>query len=518
MKKKIISLSLPVGLILLVLAFVSYSVNSLWGPVSYSMLGVGSILTLFYIFSHIKETTAFLGRRDTKYGTNALISIIAVLGIVILINFIVSKRNLRYDLTSAGLYSLSEQTIKILENLEDDVEVYAFFKQSASRKMQDLLTEYSYCSPKFKYEFIDPDEKPELAKQYNVTAYNTTVLVSGDKQERISAQEEQDLTNALVKVTREGTKVIYFSEGHGEKNIDSNEREGFSAVADLIREENYEVKKIFLAREENFPTDCSVLVIPGPKNELFPNELQMVDDFINTGGAVLFMLDPDPSPGMNEYFDKWGITVGNNIVVDFSGVGRLFGAGPAMPLVNTFSSHAIVEDFEGVACFFPYVRSLSTKDLTEPGVSTDWLVKTTERSFGETELQGNRAEFNEDKDTKGPVTVGVVVTKRISADSDSSEGEDTKPKGNGKMVVFGDSDFANNMYVKMQANGNLFMNAINWLAEESDLVSIRAKDPEDRRLNLTQRQTKIMFYISMIGIPAIVIISGISVFYRRRKL
>lgn len=516
MRKYFITYGLPVGVLLLLLALVTYSVNAFWDWKSLTMLGIGGALTISYFVIHFKQTIALLERRDTKYGTNALISVLAVLGIIVLVNFIVSKRNYRVDLTAGSIYSLSEQTKKILKNLNKDINVYPFYKAAEQERMKDLLLEYKQYSSHFKYDFVDPDKRPELAKKYNVTAYNTTVILCGDKQEKITAQEEQVVTNALIKVTREGRKTIYFSEGHGEHSIDSNERDGFGTIFSQIKEQNYEVKKAFLAREETFPKDCSVLVIPGPKNDLFPAELDSISAFINKGGAVFFMLDPDPSPGMNEFFDKWGMKVGNDVVIDASGVGRLFGAGPGMPLVNTFGSHPIVADFGGQACFFPYTRSITPKDVPGPGLTTDWLTKTTERSFGETELKDSKAEFNEGKDLKGPVTVAAIVTKSIP-DTSSTSG-DPKNEIKGKLAIFGDSDFATNMYAKMQANGNLFMNTLNWLADEGDLVSIRPKDPEDRRLDMTARQTKIMFYISVLGIPLLVIFSGISVYYRRRKL
>ena len=515
MKKLFYAGSLPAGLLLLALSFIMYSINSYWDWINLSMLGLGAALTILYISMHIRQTIALLGRRDAKYGTNALVTIIAVLGIIILVNFIVSKRNYRMDLTAGNLFSLSEQTVKILKNLDKNVEIYAFFKSIEDRQMRNLMIEYAYHSPKFSFEFIDPDKSPELPKKYNVTAYNTTVLICGEKQEKITTQTEEDMTNALVKVTREGRKTIYFSEGHGEKSTDDSDREGYSGVADLIKEQNYEVKKTFIAREATFPEDCSVLVIPGPKNSLFPAELDSIGAYISRGGAVLFMVDPDPSPNMDEFFNEWGVTVGNDMVVDMSGVGRLFGAGPGMPLVNTFATHPIVEDFGNTACFFPYVRSVTPKDLSGPGVSSEWLVKTTERSFGETEIQDGKAQYDEDKDLEGPVTVGAVVTKTVERDSGLSN--TAGQSSNGKMVVFGDSDFANNMYMRMQSNGNLFMNVVNWLAEEADLVSVRPKSNEDRRLNMTQAQTKMMNWIAM-GIPFMVLISGGLVFLRRRKL
>ncbi|RKY89386.1 hypothetical protein DRQ09_01460, partial [candidate division KSB1 bacterium] len=445
------------------------------------------------------------------YGSNAIISIIIFLFILVVINWIFDRKTFRMDLTAAGQFSLSEQTIKILKNLKKDVKITAFFKSNEQRGMQDLLSEYTYFSKKIKVEFIDPDKKPGITKNYGVTQYNTTVIECGDKSEKITTVKENDLTNALIKVTREGKKVIYFTDGHGEKDIESGERDGYNQIRLKIEKENYDVKKVFIAQEGKFPDDCSVLVINGPQKPFFPGEIDSIDTYLNDGGRVLWLLDPD-SPIDKDFFDRWGVEVTNTTVIDASGFGRFFGLSAAAPLVNRYPPHIITEDFRNVATFYPLARAIVPKENPGEDITVSKLCETSSNSWGETELKNNRAKYDEGKDLKGPLAIGVVVTKIL----ERAYLPDQKDK-TAQMVIFGDSDFASNLYYGNAGNGDLFLNTINWLAEEKDLISIRPRDPEDRRLNLSSRQTKFVFWFTLVIMPVIVILSGVSIYVNRRK-
>jgi len=496
------------GIMLILLSLVISSISLGWSLFSKIILYLGILLFGGYIIIDFSNIKRFFLKRSSRYGSNALLSTLFVLLILALVNFIFNKRNYRVDLTSSKSFSLSNQTVKVLENLDKDVIITAFFKSNNQTKMNDLLNEYKYHSDKIKFSFVDPDKKPNIAKNYEIEAYGTTVLECEDRMEKIEDTSEEALTNTLIKVTREVKKVLYFMEGHGEHDIDDAERTGYSNIKSMLAEENYQIKKIFLAREGQIPKDCAVLIVNGPKQEPFKSELDTIDSYIEKGGKVFFLLDPQPAPQMEEFFDKYGIEIGNDVIIDLSGIGRLFGTGPEVPLVNKYSSHPIVKALSGKACFFPMARSLSIKSPSPTGMSVQFLAKTTSRSFGETNLRNNEAEFNEEADKKGPLNIAVVARKN-NPDSSGKKGA---------LVVFGDSDFANNVYGGMQANSDMFLNVVNWLAEEEDLISIRTKPQEDRRVSLTPSQGKMVFYFSVIFLPLAVLVIGFAVFINRRKL
>jgi ABC-type uncharacterized transport system involved in gliding motility auxiliary subunit len=457
-----------------------------------------------------KRPRKALTKRSAKLGVNALTLMFIVLGLLVLINFLSSRHHLRYDTTASHRYSLSDHTVKVLGSLKRDVVIMAFF-QEENKALRDLLTEYAYRSRKISYRFIDPDSEPGMAEAYQITRYGTTVVQSGEQQEKIDSIQEQDLTNAILKVTREGRKVIYALEGHGEKDIDSSEPAGYSTAREAVENEQYDIRKLILASQQEVPSDCSVLLVAGPQKEPLPGELEAITHYLDAGGKLMVLLDPEPSAGLTDLLSLYGLQVGQDLVLDASGVGRLFGAGPAMPLVSSYEPHAITEDFN-IMTFFPTTRSVTPSTAPPQNLSVQPLVRTGPNSWGETELGGGTAQMDPGKDLQGPVTIAAAVETRMEEAL-----EDTVPaRPMTRLVVFGDSDFASNAYFDLSGNGNLFMNALSWLAEEEDLIAIRPKDVEDRRVTLTSRQSRMIFYVSVFLMPLAALVIGGLVWFRRR--
>jgi len=217
------------------------------------------------------------------------------------------------------------------------------------------------------------------------------------------------------------------------------------------------------------------------------------------------MVDPSPSPGLTDFMKKWSIDIGNNIVLDASGLGRLFGAGPEIPLVTKYSAHKITSSMKGVMTFFPLARSVTPAMNPAAGLMVENLFSTSERSWGETNMKSGEAKFDEGVDLKGPVSLAVVANKDL--------GNNKKAR----LVVFGDSDFAANSGFGLQGNGNLFLNTVSWLAQDESFISIRPKNPDDRRLTMTEAQGRLVSYVILLLLPAGVVISGASVWAKRRR-
>ena len=241
--------------------------------------------------------------------------------------------------------------------MNKEVQIYAFYKKSDEIMARDLLEEYAYRSKFTQYEFVDPNEQPQLARRYNVTQYNTVVVESGIKRETINEFGESNLTNAIIKVTRELDKVIYFTTGHGERNIEGETPQDYKQAVDGITSENYMVKSINLAEERKIPRDCSVLVSAGPKADFFPFELDSIKSYIEGGGKYFVMLDPQININLMDFLTTYKFQFQDDLVVDASGVGQLFGMGPEIPLVSNYEDHEIFKDFS-VMTFYPQARSI----------------------------------------------------------------------------------------------------------------------------------------------------------------
>jgi ABC-type uncharacterized transport system involved in gliding motility auxiliary subunit len=429
---------------------------------------------------------------------------VAVIAIFGLLNFVGYRHHKRFDLTTEKLYSLSDQTRKVISGLQTDVKVLKFSKQP-DQELADRMAEYRTFSKHISYELVDPQAKLEVARQYKVQAMDDVIVAAGDRTERLTQSGEQDLTNAILKVTRDKPKTICFIEGHGEKQLAGAERDGFNTADKKLKDENYQTKAINLVSSNEVPPECSVVVDAGPTKTFFPQEAAMIGKYLDSGGKALLLVDPETEPGLADVLKAWNIGLGKDLVLDVSGVGRLFGTGPAIPMVQTYGSHPITRDMTRSATFFPEARSVNVLEAGKGEPSTTELLKTTEASWAETSLdkKGEKFEFNEGQDRKGPISLGVAASKKIG-DKEA------------RLVVIGDSDFASNAGFNFQGNGDLFLNSVNWLAQEEDLIAIRPKNPADRKVTMTDGQQRMLFWFTVLFMPLAVIGTGAYVWWKRR--
>lgn len=473
-----------------------------------------------------KRVQAVLSKRSTKYGANTTLMILIVLAIIILVEVISSRHDSIVDLTKNKRYTLSEQTKKILTALEKDVNVVAFFTidQAGRGTLEDLLKQYSRVSSQLKYEFVDPYKNPARTRSYEISTEGTIVLETSEKQEKMYEPTEEALTNALIKVTREGKKSIYFVKGHGEHDLQDDGEKGYGIIKKALQDANYEVQELLLMQEPIVPEDAAVVIVGGPQKDLLPTELETLKTYIQGGGNVLFMLDPEHAPETAAFLKAYGVVLGDNTVIDTNPLNQMFGAGYGMPIVSSYEPHPITEKFN-MATIFPLTRSVEIEDTLPEGVSGQSLADSAEQSWAETskeELQSGNVSYTEGDDQQGPISLGAVFTVDVAEESHAEppeEGEETEPQEpvSARVVVFGDSDFASNAYIGWSGNGDLFLNTLNWLAKEEDLVAIRAKDPEMVPLMLTAAQGRLAFLLAIVILPLAVITAGVTVYVNRRK-
>ena len=500
------------GPALIIGGYLYYSVQNIWNLPVQIIFYAGLVLTLLMVFFNIHRIRESFRLRSTQYGSNTAVVLLLVLGILGIVNYLGKKHHKRFDLTAGKVLSLSDQSNKVVKGLKGEVKVL-YFDKEPNGQLNDLMTEYKSADPsKIEFRTIDPWKEPGQAKQYGVTRPKETVVVYGQKNEKVENLQEEAITNAILKVTREKNKVVYFLSGHKEGDInDSQDAKGFAVAKKAIEAQNYEVKDLNLAEKPSIPDDCAVLVIAGPKVALLPTESAVINEYVNAGGKIFLMVDPDVNPGMGDELKKWKIGLDDDIVVDASGLGQLLGMGPAAPLVTKYETHPITKDLSRSMTFFPLARSVRLVDNPNSQFKSSILLKTSESSWGETNLKNGSAEFNEGKDIKGPVALAAVSTETISGD------EKTKKYGKeARTVVIGDSDFASNQYFGHQRNGDLFLNVISWLAEDEDLISIRPKSQENRAIVLTSAGATTLFWLAVVLLPVSALFVGIWVWRRRR--
>jgi gliding motility-associatede transport system auxiliary component len=512
------------------LVFVAVAIRFGWpakDQYAYYLSVAGLICVLAYTLGQWREVAKVFSRRQARYGTLAATSVLVVLGILVAINYIGAKQNKRWDLTVNKQFSLSDQTRNVLAKLDAPLEVLVFYKPDQLQTWQDRMREYEYSSKRVSIQYVDPDKKPAVARQNQVTQYDTVVFNYKGRTERVTSNTEQDLTNGIIKVVTGQQKKVYFSAGHGERDTGSSDRDGYNTIAKALGSENYTVDKVVLAQAGSVPDDAAVVVIAGPKVDYFPQEVEALKTYLGKAGKLLLEIDPPDkpdSPPMTNLIalaHDWGVEVGNNIVVDVSGMGRLIGTDATVPVAASYPTHPITERFTLLTAF-PLARSVAPIASGVNGRTAQTLVETSPRSWAESDVKGllttGKVSLDENSgDKKGPISIAASVNAEVASSAPPKPGAtapEVKPQT--RVVVFGDSDFASNAGLPIQGNKDLFMNTIGWLSQQENLISIRPKEPDDRRLTMTSAQQTNIVWLALAIIPAFIFGSGVYTWWRRR--
>jgi gliding motility-associatede transport system auxiliary component len=493
---------------------------------AYYLAWGGLVAVLLYTLGQWREIAKLFAHRQARYGTLAATSVLVVLGILIAINYIGTRRNKRWDLTANKQFSLADQSRNVLQKLDAPLQVLVFAQEPEFPRYQDKLKEYAYVSKSMTTEYIDPDKKPTIAKQNQVQQYGTIVFNYKGRTERVTSDNEQDITNGIIKVVSGQQRKVYFTQGHGEKDTTSAERDGYNGVAGALGRENYTVDKLVLAQQGSVPDDASVVVVAGPRIDFFPQEIDALKKYLDKSGKLLLEIDPPdkadspPLTNLIAVAHDWGVQVGNNVVVDVSGMGRLIGTDASVPVAASYPSHPITQRFSFITAY-PLAREASPVTGGVNGHVAQAFVESSPRSWAETDIKSLLASgevaLDESKgDKKGPIAIASAVSAAAAPATPPKPGEADAPKPETRVAVVGDSDFAANGGLGIQGNRDLFMNTVGWLSQQENLISIRPKEADDRRITLTSTQQTNIMWLSLLIIPAAVFGTGIFTWWRRR--
>ena len=496
------------------------------------VLSIG--LVAAFVALKFREIAKVFTSRQARYSANVTTSILGVIGIVVIINVIIVQRfDKAADWTPDKLFTLSDQTKKILKGLKREVKVIAFFSinsaddlaQRQYARAKDMLERYQRETRLLKVEFVDPFADALKREAYKVEFDGTVIFESGAKRERVTTVDEQKFTSAIMKVVRDELKKIYFLTGHDEHAIDDFERTGYSQTKEELVKQNYLVETLTLTTQPKVSADCAVLVIPGSKAQLTNHEIKEISKYLDRNGKLLMMFEPslsveDTNQGLVDLMDKWGVTVGNDLVFDrINPAFFLFGGThPEAPTVSNFEFHQITRYVDRPVAF-QITRSVTPKAEPRTGITVESLAKTVDEiggSWGETTREANGAfaepAYTEGEDTPPPVSLAVAV--QVGNDDNTDTNKETKTR----IVVVGDSDFASNAFFESTGGGVLFLNMVNWLTLEEDLISIRPINPSERSLRriTTASEAAFVQITSVFFVPLIVFIIGVFVWWRRR--
>ena len=453
----------------------------------------------------------FLKARQTKYSAYVAAYVVVILAVLAVANWLANRYNKSYDATTNKRFSLSDQTKKVVKNLKQDVKVTYFDQTNRFDQAKDLLDRYSALSPKLGVSFVDPYRKPQIARSMGVKTEGTIFVEAGPRREEAKSLTEEEVTSAIIRAVKGGERMACAVSGSGEHGLEDRGNRGYGNLKDLLEKNNYKTQTISLLEKAEVPSTCSVVIVGGPRYDYTEPAVNALKKYVEDGGHLLVMLDPPLQMGRDnisdnaklvQLLDSWGVTPDKDLVLDTSGIGGIFGLGPEVPLVTTYESHAIVREMKDTAAALPIARSVDTKSADK--TSVEKLFSTTKNSYATTSLGASPIRLNPDKDKKGPFTLAAAGTYNNG-----------KPNGQGRFVVVGSSDWVTNSILPFQGNRDLFLNMMAWLSADEDLISIRPKPPEDRRIDLTGKRSTMM-YLTVLAIPLLVVGAGVRVWWRRR--
>ena len=449
--------------------------------------------------------------RQTKFAAYASVYVLIGIAVFAAINFLANRHNKSWDLTSNKRYSLADQTEKIVKNLKQDVKITYYDNDTSFPRAKDLLDRYSTLSTKLTVEYVNPYKKPLVAKQEGVRTEGTIHVKSGEKKEEARSLTEEEVTGAIIRSIKGGSRMACSVIGSGESGFEDSTRNGLSNAKDALEKNNIKTQTIKLIEKPEVPKECTTLIVAGPKFDYQQPAVDAIKQYVETGGKAMFLVNPPlrlakdetaENAALVKVLDDWGFTLNKNLVLDTSGVGQLFGLSEAVPLVTTYETHAIVREMKEVATAFPLVRSLDVKAAGK--ITPEKLLSSSANSVATTNLSSQEIKLG-GADKKGPFNLAAAGTY------------DTGDKNNpGRVVVVGSSGWVSNGLLRFNGNRDLFLNMMNWLSADEDLISIRPKDPEDQRLTMNRNQMTLVFWYSVVAIPFAVVLAGIATWWKRR--
>lgn len=470
--------------------------------------GLALVCLVIFFILHFEAVKAFSGRRSTRMGVNSALMVILFSAILVIVNFLAARHSVRWDLSENQNFTLAPQTHRVLRTLPHEVKITVFTREKdpGYQAYRERLESYRQASQKLTVEFVDPEKQPKLAQNYGIFRTDTAIFESNGQTIRVTSPSEVELTGALIRISKDSKKRIVFVEGHSERSLEDKDRNGLSIAKEALTKQGYEVGTVSLLQQASVPDNTSVLVLAGPRRPVTAEEQDRILAYVQGGGHLLLLLDPDTQTGLEKLLAQWGLGMGPGVLVDLQD--RLAQGDLTALLVRTFTEHEITQDLTS-AVLFPLSRHVTFDEQ----VGKEWdyvpLARTSPNSWAETNMQGRVVSLNEQEDVKGPLPLAAALAPKKAP-------EEGKPRP--AIVVVGNSTFATNAFFNFPGNSDFFLHTTGWLAEERDLISIAPKEPALRPFTPNPLQERVLLYIQVILLPLMTFLTGMMVWRKRRRL
>ncbi len=450
----------------------------------------------------------FFAGRAAHFGFFTVVSALLVALLLTVANWAAWKKPKTWDLTRNRIFTLSDDTQRTLAGLKEDVEVAAFYGQAepSYAEAQVLLRRYADRSPHFKVRLVDPWRSPEEVKRFAITDSGPRIVLRrGEAEARARQASEQDLTGALVQVTRSGKRKVYFTEGHGEPAPRDAGKAGYAAAVKSLEGEGYEVATLSLLEKPEVPADASAVLVAAPRKAFLEPEVKALRDYAARGGRLGLYLEPEVNAGLDALLKDFGVELDEDMVVDPNPVARLFGGSPVTPIVRPSAAHPVTRDLAQTGVLLSTARSLVA--LRNGPATPTPLALTTETAWGETDVKSlyGKGAKRDEGEKGGPLPVAMAAERTFQGDRPA------------RAVVVGDGDFFANGYRDLLGNLDFFMNGVGWLAEQEDRITIRPRAREASRLFLSEAQVTGLKIVTFDLVPVSLLGLGLAVWLVRRS-
>ena len=500
------------GALLILIGFVlSQTDPSREGTVA-TLQGLGLLFNgtamAMYLVGNWQRLKSFSSKRSTKLGFSSILAILLMIGIMFIINFLAVRHGGRWDLSETQRFSLAPQTLKVLSALKKNIRILVFTHERSPgfSAYRDLLDAYSHASPHIQVSFIDPEKEPQVAREFNITKVDTAVFQRSGQTFQVTKPTEANLTSGLLRVTHNEKNRIVFLEGHGERRIRDNENGGLSFFRERLETQGYEISRGLLSKDTAILRNTTMVIIAGPREPLTDSDALYIQDFVHSGGRVLFLIDPETTSGLAPLLAQWGLTLGPGIIVD--PVDRVSQSSPTFLLVRRFTKHAITNGFTA-----PLLLRVSQDISFEQAKALRWsftsLIQSSEESWAETDFSHKNPKFEVGEDRKGPFPLAAAM---------EFSGHTNHSSSHPSAVIIGNSALASNAYAKFPGNTDFLLNTVAWLTQEDALISISVKDPTFEPFIPNPTQEHMLLAIQVFSLPLLLSLLGITICRRRSQL
>lgn len=538
------------GLLLIIAGGLLWAIRLQADAFSIVPLALGGVAILAWAAQNMAFITQKITGRTAMEGANMAVSVIVFLAISIFLYLLLSRHSVKFDFTEAQKFTLATQSVQLAKSLEDEVLFRYLVNPNTppgeQARVKDLVGLYEHQTGNIVFEIVDPEREPQKVQDLAPVTLGSLYVLYGDSKEKVDPVNEENLTNALMKVTKGASRIVYFTTGHDEPSIeDAQSRDGLAGMKEMLEDEGFTVQELALFEQEDVPEDAAALVVAGPQRPFLETEIDAIKLYLEAGGDALFFLDPETNSGLEPFIEEnYGVALGDNYVVENNPLMRMFGGSPIAPTMSQLEGHPITDAYQGQAqaiSFFK-TRSVAAADSIPDDVEVTELIKTSPNSWAETDVErlfdpnDGTAGYDEGEDIMGPISIAAAIEKELEApegddaaddmsdDASSDEAADEESADENvevkdetpamRLVVFGDSDFIRNR--NYLSGLDLFLNSVNWLVQQEDLISIRAKDDSGQPVMLSPVQVNTVFYLSIIVLPLLVAILGGAVVVLKR--